>query len=413
MESLKQYIGKGHVPIFGWTKEVPIEESALKQLHNIAAMPFIHKHVAVMPDVHYGMGATIGSVIATKGAIIPAAVGVDLGCGMMAVKTNIRAEHLPDNLESIRADMEKAVPHGRTMSGKNYDPVNDRGLWHDSPEINQIRFKGLVNDLDVILKKQDDKLLNRAALGAEKQLGTLGTGNHFIELCLDEAGDLWVMLHSGSRGIGNRIGTHFIDKARKLAQQWFLNLPDIDLAYFPQGVREFDDYVEGVNWAQRFAMMNREIMMENTLEALRGFFPDLITTEEAINCHHNYVAMENHYGDNVWLTRKGAVRARSGDLGIIPGSMGARSFIVRGKGNKESFCSCSHGAGRVMSRTQASKTISLDDHARATAGVECRKDVEVLDESPAAYKDIDAVMRSQADLVEIVYTLKQIVCVKG
>lgn len=412
-ESLKQFLGKEAVPIFGWTQEVPVEAQSLQQLKNIASLPFIHHHLAVMPDVHWGKGATIGSVIPTKGAIVPAAVGVDLGCGMMAVRTSIRAEHLPDSLADIRSAIEKAVPHGRTTVGKQYDPSKDRGLWFDVPAINQMRFKALEGGLKAILDKQNDRLLSRAAAGAEKQLGTLGTGNHFIEVCLDENNDVWVMLHSGSRGIGNRIATHFIEKAQELVKLWFVHLPDLDLAYLPQGIKEFDDYMEAVQWAQRFALMNREIMMDNALHALRTFFPDLITTEEAVNCHHNYVAMEHHYGANVWLTRKGAVRARSGDLGIIPGSMGAQSFIVRGKGNPESFHSCSHGAGRVMSRGEAFRRITLDDHAKATAGVECRKDTDVLDESPAAYKSIEAVMAAQADLVDIVHTLKQVVCVKG
>jgi tRNA-splicing ligase RtcB (3'-phosphate/5'-hydroxy nucleic acid ligase) len=409
----KQFLGKENVPVFGWTEGVPVEAGAINQLLNVAKMPFIHKHVACMPDVHIGIGATVGSVIPTKGAIIPAAVGVDIGCGMMAVKTSIRAEHLPDNLHAIRTDIERVVPHGRTANGKDYNPNNDRGLWHNTPELNVIKFHGLSEKLTKILDKQNDKLLNRAASNAVNQLGTLGTGNHFVELCLDEHGDVWVMLHSGSRGIGNRIGTHFIEKARKLAEKWYINLPDVDLAYFPQGVQEFDDYLEAVNWAQKFAMINREIMMENVLNVLRASFPDMVTTEEAINCHHNYTSMESHYGSNVWVTRKGAIRARTGDLGIIPGSMGAKSFIVRGKGNAESFCSCSHGAGRVMSRTEASRKITLEDHALATQGVECRKDIEVIDESPAAYKDIDAVMAAQVDLIDVVYTLKQVVCVKG
>ena len=412
-ESLKQFLGKEAVPIFGWTRDVPVEEQAMQQLKNIASLPFIHKHVAVMPDCHWGIGATVGSVIPTKGAIVPASVGVDLGCGMCAVRTSIRAEHLPDNLASIRSAIEKAIPHGRTQSGKHYNPANDRGLWHDAPEINQIRFKGMEAKLTAILEKQDDKLLNRAAAGAVHQLGTLGTGNHFVEVCLDEAGNVWVMLHSGSRGLGNRMGMHFIEKARKLAKKWFINLPDQDLAYFPEETPEFDNYTEAVSWAQQFALVNREIMMENALNALRKFFPDMVTTEEAVNCHHNYVAQENHYGANVWVTRKGAVRARSGDLGIIPGSMGAKSFIVRGKGNPEAFHSCSHGAGRAMSRGEAMKKITLEDHVKATEGVECRKDAGVLDESPAAYKSIENVMSSQADLVDIVYVLKQVLCVKG
>lgn len=409
----KVFLGKEAVPILGWTEGVDVADNALQQLKNVASLPFIHKHIAVMPDVHWGKGATVGSVIPSKGAIIPAAVGVDIGCGMMAVRTNIRAEHLPDNLGTIRSSMEAAVPHGRTSVGRAYDPANDLGLWSDAPEANVLKFKKLEAGLSAILEKQDDKHLNRAANGAVKQLGTLGTGNHFIELCLDENDDLWVMLHSGSRGLGNRIGTHFIEKARQLAQRWYINLPDQDLAYFPQGIQEFDDYIEAVHWAQEFAMTNRELMMEGTLNTLLKFFPDLKTTEEAVNCHHNYVEMENHYGANVWVTRKGAVRARSGDLGIIPGSMGAKSFIVRGKGNKESFCSCSHGAGRKHGRKEAERLFSLEDHIAATQGVECRKDAGVIDETPMAYKDIEFVMAAQSDLVEVVHTLKQVVCVKG
>jgi tRNA-splicing ligase RtcB len=306
------------------------------------------------------------------------------------------------------------VPHGRTLSGNRYVAENDRGLWGEAPAMNTLRFKQeLETELNHILGKQNNKWLNRAAKGAVNQLGTLGTGNHFLEVCLDENDLVWVMLHSGSRGIGNRIGTHFIEKARALANQWFLNLPDRDLAYFPQGIKEFDDYIEAVHWAQQFARVNREIMMEQALAGLRAFFPDLQTTKEAVNCHHNYAAMENHYGANVWVTRKGAVRARSGDLGIVPGSMGAKSFIVRGKGNPESFCSCSHGAGRVMSRGEAKRNITLAAHAKATQGVECRKEDSVLDESPAAYKDVDSVMQAQQALIDVVHVLKQVVCVKG
>jgi tRNA-splicing ligase RtcB len=245
------------------------------------------------------------------------------------------------------------------------------------------------------------------------QIGTLGGGNHFVELCLDEADRVWVMLHSGSRGIGNRIGTYFIEKARAEMERLFIRLPDGDLAYLAEGSTLFDDYVEAVGWAQDYAMENRQAMLEAIIGALRGFFPDLATDATAVNCHHNYVEREHHFGADVWITRKGAVRARAGDLGIIPGSMGARSFIVRGRGNPESFHSCSHGAGRLMSRTEAARRFTLDDHVRATEGVECRKDQGVIDETPGAYKDIDAVMAAQADLVEIVHTLKQVVCVKG
>ncbi|WP_340647665.1 RtcB family protein [Phenylobacterium sp.] len=392
--------------IKAWTRGVPIEESALKQLRNVASLPFIHSHVAVMPDVHWGMGATVGSVIATSGAIIPAAVGVDIGCGMMAVRTSIRAEHLPDNLAGIRSAIEAAVPHGRTDNGGR----NDKGAHADEPPAIAIaKWAELEAGYQAVVDRHA-KAAHPRGLG---HLGTLGTGNHFIELCLDEAGDVWVMLHSGSRGVGNRFGTYFIERAKADMRRWFINLPDADLAYFPEGSEGFVDYIRAVSWAQKYAKANREVMMARVLEVLRETFPDLATTEEAVNCHHNYVTSEKHFGKQVFVTRKGAVKAGEGDLGIIPGSMGARSFIVRGKGNRDSFCTCSHGAGRAMSRTEAKRRFTVDDHIAATQGVECRKDAEVIDETPMAYKDIDAVMAAQADLVEIVHTLRQVVCVKG
>lgn len=411
----KQFLGKGVVPIFGWTEGVQVEDQALGQLRNVAKMPFIHHHVAVMPDVHWGMGATIGSVIPTVGAIIPAAVGVDIGCGMMAVKTGIRAADLPDNLLAIRSDIEAAVPHGRTDNGG----PNDRGAWSDVPDgaasmlSSEASGPSMRTRLEAIVAKHPG--ISRAAERAANHVGTLGTGNHFIELCLDENQAVWVMLHSGSRGIGNKIGTYFIERAKKDMQRWFINLPDADLAYIPEGSTLFDDYVEALHWAQEFAKANRDVMMRSVLAVLDLHFPGKLgdVDEVAVNCHHNYVAKEQHFGKNVWLTRKGAVRAREGDMGIIPGSMGARSYIVRGKGNVDSFCSCSHGAGRAMSRGEAVRRISLAEHEAATDGVECKKDASVLDESPAAYKPIEAVMAAQADLVEIVYELKQVLCVKG
>ena len=396
----------GGAPIKAWTKGVPIEGSALQQLRNVARLPFIHSHVAVMPDVHWGMGATVGSVIPTVGAIIPAAVGVDIGCGMAAVKTSIRAEHLPDNLAAIRSDIEAAVPHGRTDSGGR----NDVGAWQCEPPASaKARWTELEPGYAAVVDKHP-KAAHPRGFG---HLGTLGTGNHFIELCLDEAGAVWVMLHSGSRGVGNRFGTYFIERAKHEMRRWFINLPDEDLAYFPEGTEGFIDYIRAVSWAQKYARANREVMMDEVLGALRKHFPDLEVTETAVNCHHNYVTREHHFGKDVYVTRKGAVRAGEGELGIIPGSMGAKSFIVRGKGNAESFCTCSHGAGRAMSRHEAKRRFTVDDHVRATAGVECRKDAEVIDETPMAYKDIDAVMAAQADLVDIVHTLRQVVCVKG
>ncbi len=392
----------GGLPIKAWTDGVPVEDAALKQLHNLSRMPFAYSHIAVMPDVHWGMGATVGSVIATKGAIIPAAVGVDIGCGMMAVRTSLRASDLPDNLHGVRSAIEVAVPHGRTDNGG----INDRGAWgHDN-------FGPWYGALTKIAAKHPK--LERAAQRAPRHIGTLGTGNHFIELCLDESQDVWIMLHSGSRGIGNAIGSYFIEKAKEDMRRWFINLPDIDLAYLPQGSENFGDYVEAVHWAQGYALANREAMMDATLNALRvALDREIEPFEEAVNCHHNYVSWERHFGENVMVTRKGAVRAGEGDLGIIPGSMGAKSFIVRGKGNRDSFCSCSHGAGRAMSRGEAKRRFTLADHEAATVGVECRKDAEVIDETPAAYKPIDAVMAAQSDLVEVVHTLKQVVCVKG
>jgi tRNA-splicing ligase RtcB len=394
------------VHIKAWTRGVPIEDAAMQQLRNVASLPFIHKHLAVMPDVHWGMGATVGSVIPTVGAIIPAAVGVDIGCGMMAVRTSIRAEHLPDDLSAIRSGIEAAVPHGRTDNGGR----NDKGAWSDSPpQASADRWSALQAGYGAVVEKHP-KAAHPRGLG---HLGTLGTGNHFIELCLDEAGDVWVMLHSGSRGVGNRFGSYFIERAKHEMRRWFINLPDQDLAYFAEGTEGFIDYIRAVSWAQKYARANREVMMDLVLAVLRQSFPDLAVTQEAVNCHHNYVTREKHFGKEVFITRKGAVKAGLGDLGIIPGSMGAKSFIVRGKGNPDSFCTCSHGAGRAMSRNEARRRFSVEDHIAATRGVECRKDAEVIDETPMAYKDIDAVMAAQADLVDVVHTLRQVVCVKG
>lgn len=399
-------------PIKAWTRGVPIEDAAKKQLRNLSSLPFIHSHIAVMPDVHFGMGATVGSVIATKGAVVPAAVGVDIGCGMAAQRTTLVASDLPDSLLALRTGIESRIPHGRTNNGM----PGDRGAWGEvAPQANgalAIQLAELMYQLDKIVAKHPR--LEKPARRALTHAGTLGTGNHFVEVCLDESDRVWIMLHSGSRGIGNAIGSYFIEMAKADMRRWFVNLPDADLAYFPQGSEMFRDYCEAVEWAQDFARMNRELMMVAAVAALRQAVPKPFTLDmSAVNCHHNYVSWENHFGENVMVTRKGAVRAREGDLGIIPGSMGARSFIVRGKGNKDSFCSCSHGAGRAMSRTEARRRFTLEDHIKATEGVECRKDEEVIDETPAAYKSIDAVMAAQSDLVEIVHTLRQVVCVKG
>ncbi|WP_438729777.1 RtcB family protein [Parasphingorhabdus sp. DH2-15] len=395
----------GH-PIKLWTRGVPVDDGARRQLSKAAQMPFIFNHIAVMPDVHVGIGATVGSVIPTKGAIIPAAVGVDIGCGMMAARTSLVASDLPDNLEAIRSAIEAAVPHGRS-AGRGR---RDTGSWGDPQE----EIIDAWTPLSARFTRITDKYPRFKNTNNVTHLGTLGTGNHFIELCLDTEDRVWIMLHSGSRGVGNAIGTQFIELAKQDMRKWHINLPDTALAYFPEGTDHFDDYVEAVEWAQDFAMANRKMMMKNVIKALRGQIAKAFDAEmEAINCHHNYVNRERHFGQDVLITRKGAVRASKGMMGIIPGSMGAKSFIVRGLGNRESFESCSHGAGRVMSRTQAKKAVSLEEHIEDTKGVECRKDIGVIDETPKAYKPIEAVMAAQDDLVEIVHTLKQIVCVKG
>lgn len=399
----------GGVPIRLWTDGVPVEEQAREQLIKTSQMPFIYKWMAVMPDVHLGMGATIGSVIPTKEAIIPAAVGVDIGCGMMAVQTTLTANDLPDNLRGLRVELEKAIPHGRSAT-RGRGSNRDVGAWSNPDGTVKAGWASLVDDFNYLCQKHP-KLKNTNNLN---HLGTLGTGNHFVEVCLDETNQVWIMLHSGSRGVGNAIGRYFIELAREDMRKWFINLPDKDLAYFAEGTEHFDDYWFAVGWAQRFAFKNREIMMENAIKALREVITKPFDAQvKAVNCHHNYVEKEEHYGEEVFITRKGAVRARVGEYGIIPGSMGAKSFIVKGKGNEESFCSCSHGAGRVMSRTEAKKQFTIADQFTQTEGVECRKDAAVIDEIPAAYKDIDAVMHAQRDLVEVVHTLKQVVCVKG
>lgn len=395
-----------HVPIKAWINGVSIEEQAKQQLINISSIPIIHSHIAVMPDVHWGMGATIGSVIPTIKAIIPSAVGVDIGCGMMAVKLKLKSSMLPDNLFLLRCEIEKLVPHGRTNDGKS----GDRGAWHNP------KFTCDLSDLKNIVDKHPS--LKQSFLRAPHHIGTLGSGNHFIELCIDENQDVWILLHSGSRGIGNRIGTYFIEKAKEdmRINHPGLEIPDVDLSYLDEGTENFNDYVYSVNWAQNFASFNRFCIMLSCYEAINnilGITVGIVERETAINCHHNYVSNENHFGENVFLTRKGAVLASKGTLGIIPGSMGNKSYIVKGKGNPDSFNSCSHGAGRSMSRGDARKKFTLVDHEESTIGVECRKDLSVIDETPLAYKDIDLVMRAQNDLVEIVHTLKQVLCVKG
>ena len=396
-------IEKGRVPVHVWTED--IEADALDQLINVSKLPIVHSHVAAMPDVHTGIGATVGSVIPTKAAIIPAAVGVDIGCGMNAVRLTLRADQLPESLARIRSAIEAAVPVG--FDQHDYDKV--RGSAHARVA------RPLDQRLDRIAGKHPGvtKMQRQFERTWISQLGTLGGGNHFIELCLDEAGAVWVMLHSGSRGIGNVLGRYFIAAARKDMERHQQRLPDRDLAYFSEGSDLFDDYVEAAEWAQDYAAANRRHMMSLVLAAMAPHLPPFAAAGEAINCHHNYVAQEEHFGERVFLTRKGAISAREGELGIIPGSMGAKSYIVRGKGNAQSFHSCSHGAGRRMSRTEAKRRFNRFDLAAQTQGVECRKDGGVIDEIPGAYKDIDQVMANQTDLVEVVHTLKQVLCVKG
>jgi tRNA-splicing ligase RtcB len=389
-----------------WTGGVPVEAEAVKQIHNISMLPVLAGHIAIMPDVHLGKGATVGSVIPTKSAIIPAAVGVDIGCGMVAVQLDLTASDLPNSLSAVRAQIERDVPVGF-------------GMHHDPVEEARLRSARLSAEVDT-LSRRFDALAIRARLGrlddrrVWRQVGTLGGGNHFIELCVDEAQSVWVMLHSGSRNIGNMIGQCAITMAREIAMKENRSLPDRDLAWLDEGSAEFDEYVNGLRWAQDYAATNREVMLTLVLAAVaKALQRDIEPVAAAVNCHHNYASLEEHFGQQVWITRKGAVSARAGELGIIPGSMGARSFIVRGKGNADSYCSCSHGAGRKMSRNAAKRQFSLGDLVLQTEGVECRKDSGVIDEIPGAYKDIDAVMAAQADLVEVVHTLKQVMCVKG
>lgn len=396
-------LNKGRVPVKVFTSD--IQPEAIQQLVNVASLPIVHGHVAAMPDVHAGIGATVGSVIATRAAIIPAAVGVDIGCGMNAVRLSLGANDLPDNLTRVRSAIEAAVPVG-------FDQ-------HAACVVSDGENARVTRALDARLQRIVDKHKGVTALQRRfadtwlRQIGSLGGGNHFIEICLDESHRVWAMLHSGSRGIGNALGRYFIAAARKDMQRHQMHLPDRDLAYFSEGSAIFDDYVEAVHWAQEYALLNRREIMRFVLEALAPHVPPFAIEGEAINCHHNYVAIEEHFGERLFVTRKGAISAREGELGIIPGSMGARSYIVRGLGNAQSFQSCSHGAGRRMSRSEAKRRFKRSDVETQTAGVECRKDGGVVDEIPAAYKDIDEVMRNQSDLAVAVHTLKQVVCIKG
>lgn len=396
---LNKNAGNGHKPVKIFTRD--IDNTALTQLKNLSQLSIVHSHIAAMPDVHAGIGATVGSVIPTLDAIIPAAVGVDIGCGMNAVRLSLKSSQLPDDLKTMRMAIERAVPVG-THS-------------HKRISARESACKPLAAGIDRLFDLHPKllKMLQKPQQTWVTQMGTLGSGNHFIELCIDQSDDVWVMLHSGSRGIGNAIGRYFISLARKDMEGHCHNLPDRDLAYFVEGNPHFTDYVAAIEWAQAYALSNRKEMLGLILRAIAPLLPAFTLTCEAINCHHNYVSREHHFGRDVFVTRKGAISAREGELGIIPGSMGARSYIVRGLGNAESFCSCAHGAGRQMSREKARQLFTRQDLEAQTRGVECRKDKGVIDEIPGAYKDIDAVMENQCDLVEVVHTLKQVLCVKG
>ena len=391
-----------------WTSGVEVEEEAQKQIEKITALPVLAGHLAIMPDVHWGQGATVGSVIPTHAAVIPSAVGVDIGCGMCAVRTGLTANDLPDSLREIRLAIEEKIPVGFAEHAQPLDLSSEGriGAMLSSTGKSLAERHSTLRILERIKNRNDAK--------AFCQLGTLGGGNHFIELCLDTQNQVWIMLHSGSRGIGNKIGSFAIQMAREIAESVDRQLPDKNLAWLDEGTPEFDLYVEGMRWAQDYAAHSRDLMLYLVLKTLREHFGfEVGVFESAINCHHNYTSVEIHFGQKMWLTRKGAVSAQLGELGIIPGSMGAKSFIVRGKGNADAYCSCSHGAGRKMSRSAAKKQFSVEDVKEQTAGVECKKDSSVIDEIPGAYKSIEAVMAAQADLVEVVHTLKQVMCIKG
>lgn len=398
-----QSLHKGNVPVHIYTDD--IAPQALQQLLRLSQLPFIHPHIAAMPDVHPGTGATVGSVIPTRDTIIPGAVGVDIGCGMNAVRTTLFAHQLPDSLARLRSHLEAEIPVG--FAQHEWNKVRGSSLARVGRPLN--------NRLDKIVDKHKGimKMMQKFSQTWICQLGTLGSGNHFIEICLDQEQRVWVMLHSGSRGIGKVIGSYFIAAARKDMHRHQRHLPDKDLAYISAGSDLFDDYVEAVEWAQDYALHNRREMMRRVLEVMALSLPPFKLDGEAINCHHNYVASEVHGGENLFITRKGAISARSGEMGIIPGSMGAKSYIVRGKGDPTSFCSCAHGAGRRLSRGEAKDHYDQFDLAQQTEGIECRKDRGIVDEIPAAYKDIDTVMAHQSDLVEVVHTLRQVLCIKG
>ena len=374
--------------LLSWASEV--DPNTVEQAERASRLPFVEGHVALMPDAHFGIGATVGSVIPTRGAIIPAAVGVDIGCGMIAVETDLVADGLPDDLDKLHSHIAAVVPAG---VGKGHERGRDVGSVVGWPEITDLTDK------------------QRAK--TEQQFGTLGSGNHFVEVCLDERERVWVVLHSGSRGIGNELAKVHIDGAKGLMKRYFVDLEDPDLAYLVEGTPEFDAYIDAMLWAQHYALANREQMMDAVLVQLFGFVGAGAEVER-INCHHNFTQREHHHGKNLWVTRKGAIKAADGDLGVIPGSMGTRSYIVSGKGNPASYNSCSHGAGRRLSRGQARRTLTPESLDALMAGKAWNHDANaLLDEHPDSYKDIDRVMADQADLVEIRHTLSQILNYKG
>lgn len=389
-----------------WTANMDVEFAALDQIRNMSKLPILAGHISIMPDVHMGKGATVGSVVPTRSAIVPAMVGVDIGCGMCAAMTNLTAADLPDSLLSLRNALESKIPVG--FAEHKRSDIRVTGPYAD------VLRKNLRKNSEAFEKLAMLKRLGRADFNKiGRQVGTLGGGNHFIELCLDSEDRVWIMLHSGSRNIGNMIGSVAIEMAKEQAATRDYSLVDKDLAWLDEGTPEFDAYIEAMHWAQDYARFNRDTMMNIATSVLKDKFPQLLIVGEVVNCHHNFTSLEEHFGEKIWVTRKGAVSAQAGQMGIIPGSMGAKSFIVSGKGNADAYCSCQHGSGRKMSRNQAKKLFSVEDLEEQTAGVECRKDSGVIDEIPGAYKDIDEVMACSTDLVDVVHTLKQIMCIKG
>ena len=391
-----------------WVEGVQMDDNTREQILTTASLPEV-VGMAIMPDCHLGKGSTVGSVVVTKKVVLPACCGVDIGCGMGAMRTSLTADDLPSDLSDIRSGLERAVPFGRTNNGGS----GDRGAWTNVPAAVSTAWKTHLHDRFEKILEKHEKIGRHNALN---HAGTGGSGNHFLEVCLDEEDRVWVMLHSGSRGVGNRIGQLFINKAKEEMARIHRGVPDPDLSFLEKGTEVFDDYIEAMTWAQDFALISRQLMMTRALQVLRDHpkLPPFTTEKTAVECHHNYVSFENHFGEEVMVTRKGAVNAERGRLGIIPGTMGTGSFIVEGMGNSDSYNSCSHGAGRVMSRNMAKKLITMEDHAKAMQGIEYRKgDESLLDESPAAYKDISLVMAAQSDLIQIRHRLRQIVNVKG